>query len=53
MEEHANSVDQNKVNRETKPEADKGETADADDAKSAVLGWQKRLTLINNHHNKF
>ena len=36
MEEHANPVDQNKET-ETKPEADKGETAEADDAKSAAL----------------
>ena len=35
MEEHANPVDHNK--EETKREADKGETAEADDAKSAAL----------------
>jgi len=37
MEEHANPVDHNKEETETKPEADKGETAEADDAKSAAL----------------
>ena len=35
MEEHANPVDHNK--EETKREAEKGETAEADDAKSAAL----------------
>jgi hypothetical protein len=53
MEEHANSVDQNKEDRETKPEADKGETAEADDAKSAALTGGGSSGNIDAIHTRF